>query len=206
MSATIEQLKQLWRTTPCPMRTQKHDTNGLTDMLLQAQKILNRPIKTYLEIGSYSGEGMYTVCEILKPDVYISVDPYENGYCEDDIASKTDLLRPELVLNEVIKTVREEFGTETLKIRGTSTNMLEIINKLNVIVDMFYIDGDHSYVGVYTDMLNIKNYNKSKPYILAGHDYTLLRWDVPNVCDNFGYTIDKLLVYEDQSWLVKEPV
>jgi hypothetical protein len=206
MSATIEELKQLWRTTPCPMRTQAHDTRGLTDMLQQAQKILPRPIKAFVEIGSYSGEGMYTICEALKPDIYITVDPYENGYCEDDVASRTDLLRPELVLNEVIKAVREQFGTETIKIRGTSTNMVEVLNKLNIEVDMFYIDGDHSYVGVYTDMLNIKNYTKKRPYILAGHDYVHDRWDVPTVCENFGYPSDKLLIYEDTSWLAKEPV
>ncbi len=105
---------------------------------------------TYLEIGAYAGG---SACLMMnRPNTtIISIDL---GWPID----------PETVLKNVWSF--NKHGNNYSYIKGNS-NSIDTINRVkDVNVDILFIDGDHSYYGVWNDFLNYSNLVKPNGYIV----------------------------------------
>lgn len=172
---------------------------GLVDLCTKAKET-NDCIETILEIGSFMGESMYIFCKELHPKLFISVDPYYNKELGEMWKSEEEFMQIENACNKVIDYVKQEYGTQVIKIRGTSDDALEIINSLMIQIDMAYIDGAHDYLNILNDLRNVQNIKEKQYCIVAGHDYVLQ--DCKDALEKVGITKDKLCLFVDDSWMI----
>jgi predicted O-methyltransferase YrrM len=108
-------------------------------------------IKNYLEIGVHNGASMSYVVSENKSKNCIGIDLFENckdHYVQDSITKQKSF--DNINKNNINSTIE--------LIKGNSTSN-EIINKLKEElkdneIDLLFIDGDHSYMGVKNDFLN----------------------------------------------------
>jgi len=110
------------------------------------------PIDIYLEIGVHNGTSMsYIVNQNIKPIKCIGIDLFENTigrYKNDKLAITKS--RENIQKNN-------KSNSEIILIKGNSFNE-ETIDKVKSIlddnmVDLLFIDGDHSYNGIKNDFL-----------------------------------------------------
>ena len=154
MGINIDQLRQGWQ--KYPMRPLANLYKGLVDVCEKSQLLFeskrHRSINVVCEIGSFAGESMVFICKTLRPGIFISIDPYSNDYDEADWASQTNLSEVETVFSDAIDYVKQEYGTIVIKIKGTVLDFSAIMAVFKIPVDMFYVDGSHSFKGVCTDL------------------------------------------------------
>lgn len=106
--------------------------------------------QTYLEIGSYDGDGIVYLAREYPDKQFYSVDPFiEDGHTSAGTHMKKgqELWPLREVFFDNIKTVKNitHFAvTDTDFVRGRLYEMVE--------PDLFYIDGDHSYEHVSLDL------------------------------------------------------
>lgn len=174
---------------------------GMIDMCTQAKDMRDN-IDVVLEIGSYMGESMYLMCRELKPKLFISVDPYYNEDLGEMWKSEEEFIQIENACNKTIEYVRQEYGTQVIKVRGTSDDALNIINTLEIPIDMIYIDGAHDYINVLNDLRNAKEIIWKEGAVLAGHDYVLQ--DIKDALEKVGLMNDMVYHFNDDSWMAKE--
>jgi len=105
---------------------------------------------TYLEIGAYAGG---SACLMMhRPNTtIISIDL---GWPVD----------PEIVLKNVWNF--NKHGNSYSYIKGNSSHIDTISRVKDINVDILFIDGDHSYFGVWNDFLNYSNLVKPNGYIV----------------------------------------
>jgi len=174
---------------------------GMIDMCAQAKE-MREHIGVVLEIGSYMGESMYLMCREIKPKLFISVDPYYNEELGEMWKSEEEFIQIENACNKTIEYVRQEYGTQVIKVRGTSDDALKIINTLEIPIDMIYIDGAHDYINVLNDLRNAKEITWKEGAILSGHDYVLQ--DIKDALEKVGIMDDMVYHFDDDSWMTKE--
>ena len=93
---------------------------------------------TYLEIGAYAGGSACLMMYRPNTDIF-SIDLGKP-------------IHPQIVYNNVLK--HNQYGNNYNYIEGNS-NDHDIINRIQHLqVDILFIDGDHSYLGVWKDYLN----------------------------------------------------
>lgn len=114
--------------------------------------------KVYLEIGTYIGESINSVIDLCEKCYSVTVSPYSVPY---GMASWCR----ELNLPHYSGRLIDEKRCTTYYADSKNFDFSEIGNS----VDLFFIDGDHSYEGVYHDSKNIFSVMKEDA-IVIWHD------------------------------------
>lgn len=126
-----------------------HIQKSRSQILQDISKEYNKKIDTAIEVGTWRGDFAESMIKTLKADKFFAVDPYEifEGMVSapgNEYNNQQDLD----ALAEKVKQRMKNFGGEL--IRATS----EVASKqfADNSCDVIYIDGDHTYAGVKTDI------------------------------------------------------
>lgn len=148
----------------------------------------NGAIGKCVEIGSYSGEGTVVLADHFKE--VLAVDPWENGYDPNDVASH------QCPMEDVFNAFKERITPlgNVLYIRGKSIDALQSFK--NGSLDLVYIDGDHRYEGALAD-INGWLPKLRKGGCMTGHDFSF-----PTVRQALSETFrgDYLALFQGDSW------
>ena len=137
-------------------------SKGLKDLIEYMNEQVDTSQLNMIEIGSYLGESTVIFAKYFKS--VVSIDPYVNGYDNNDVAS----------YHMPMQQVYEQF----LKNTSDYKNIIQIRKMSDVAVldfesnsiDFVYIDGNHQYEFVKKDIQNYLPIVKPNGFI-AGHDY-----------------------------------
>ncbi len=165
------------------------------DMIKHYANELERP--RILEIGIFKGEFFDYIVDACNPQIMDGVDFFEgiagSGDADGNNFTYCNIGESYLQLCEKYANIF------TINLHKMSSNsFFNIVN--NNYYDIIYIDGDHSYEGVKSDLDNA--YNKIRPggYIM-GHDYEMnmekarthyefgVKRAVTEFCDKYNQTI-----------------
>jgi len=160
---------------------------------LKALEIFNdKPIRV-IEIGCAAGNNTLDVLKQLNVSEYIIIDPYEkidNSYDDYSIA-RLALMR---------KQSRKKLRNYEDKITWIYDTSSKAIERINGSADYIYVDGDHRYSQVLSDMDNYYNLLADR-FVFGGHDI-----DQPDVAKAFvDFIANKAITnYEikDSDWIV----
>jgi len=151
-----------------------------------------------LEIGSWHGRSTRTLAENSNGVVY-AVDTWKGT--SDEIQSKaylnTDLNQGDHAFLEFCKNNGDliDIG-KIIPIRMHSANANWVFGVLGLKFDMIFIDGDHTYSAVKSDIIGTKNL-LAKGALLCGHDYSCTGWaEVKQATDEL---IHDVKIIEDTS-------
>ena len=109
--------------------------------------------KIYVEIGVLYGGSMIMMMDINYPCLHIGIDPFTGYYGKSyDPHRKIDLTNHYDITSENIRQYNK-YCQEWKLIKGKSS---EVINLVPHNIDFLFIDGDHSYNGVYQDFMDYK--------------------------------------------------
>lgn len=169
------------------MRTNDCELNDLSTFIKNDGGIIDNIV----EIGSYQGESTTIFAKNFTDSKIFAVDIWSNNY-EMDINTNNPI------------DVENNFDTITInypniiKIKMSSEKFSNIIADNSI--DFIYIDGDHSYDGVNTDIIKWRNKIKKGGYI-AGHDYVEDRIDLIRAI-NENFPNENINIF-GWSWLIK---
>ena len=154
----------------------------------------SKPIRV-VEIGCAAGNNTLNVLKKLNVSEYIIIDPYDKY--EDDY---NDYDRKRLTSMRIeAKNKLSAYSDKLTWIYDYSDNA---VNKIKGKIDFIYIDGNHSYEYVLSDMENYSKLLTSK-YVFGGHDI-----DQPGVSKAFIEFIGKnkynFYQIKDPDWLIYE--
>ncbi len=145
-----------------------------------------------IEIGSYVGESTVLFAQNFKS--VISIDPFLNGYDENDAACHAADF--DLVYKKFLENIANYNNITHIK-----KISCDAINDIKEKVDFVYIDGLHTYEQVKKDINNYRKVIKENG-IIGGHDYSTNGWQgVINAVDETLGFPDK--VFLDCSWIKK---
>ena len=120
-----------------------------------------------VEVGVWRGDFSYAMINSLKPEKFYGVDPYE--LFEGMVSAPGPDFRNQTSLDRLAETVANRFtnaGHELIRKKSVDAAKQFSDNSIDVV----YIDGDHTYEGVKSDIdawwPKVKHSG-----ILAGHDY-----------------------------------
>lgn len=171
------------------MRTEK-DYECLQEML----KFLGDTSQmTMIEIGSYIGESTTFFAKHFKE--VISIDPFENGY--DDTDGACHAADFEDVYKEFIKNIEPFDNIQHFRISSKEASQFI----WHTSMDFVYIDGNHMYNSVVSDIENYLPLIKDSGYI-GGHDYTGWHPDVVNAVNDIIGVPDE--TFCDGSWIKRK--
>lgn len=169
-----------------PVMRDAFQAEGLAKLCKWANQ--NGAIGKCVEIGSYSGEGTVVLADHFKE--VLAVDPWENGYDPNDVASHQCPM--EDVFNAF--TERTKVKGNINFSRGKSLDALEFVADGSL--DLVYVDGDHRYEGALSD---IKGWlpKLRKGGCMTGHDFSF-----PTVRQALSETFkgDYLALFQGDSW------
>lgn len=135
------------------------------------RRLAERPIKVILEIGSFLGLSTRTWLRAAPEATIICIDPWFDFY-EDDSSYRH---WPDVVGKNIYHLFLSscwEFRERLIPMRGTSPGDLQVVADLGVQPDLIYIDGNHDYESVRTDL---ETAHRLFPQaILTGDDWV---WD-----------------------------
>lgn len=135
-------------------------------------KFLGQGLKI-AEIGVFKGEFSKFIFNNLNPKELFLVDIFE-GYVGsgDKDGNNMQFTHLENEYNSLISFFKENKNVHIIK--ENSKNFISSLE--NEILDLIYIDGDHNYNGVKSDLLISLSKVKSGGYI-CGHDYVSPRFE-----------------------------
>ena len=169
-----------------PVMRDAFQAEGLAKLCKWANQ--NGSVGKCVEIGSYSGEGTVVLADHFKE--VLAVDPWENGYDPNDVASHQCPM--EDVFNAF--TERTKVKGNINFSRGKSLDALEFVADGSL--DLVYVDGDHRYEGALAD---IKGWlpKLRKGGCMTGHDFSF-----PTVRQALSETFkgDYLALFQGDSW------
>lgn len=114
--------------------------------------------KTYLEIGTYIGESINVLTDCCEK-LYSITAPMESWYSMREWCRAAEI--PDY----------SERLTYSDKITHFFSDSKEFdYNQIDKVIDLYFIDGDHSYSGVYADTKNIFE-RKKEDAIVVWHDF-----------------------------------
>lgn len=113
-----------------------------------------------VEIGTFAGENAVIMSEYFKK-IY-TIDPWQNGYDQNDLASSIDF-------NEVEKAFKNRTININNIIHIKKTGEEALNDFENESLDFVYIDGNHQEAAVIKD-INSWRLKVKKNGIIAGHD------------------------------------
>jgi predicted O-methyltransferase YrrM len=144
-----------------PVMRDAFQAEGLANLCKWANK--NGAVGKCVEIGSYSGEGTIVLSKYFKE--VLAVDPWQNGYDPDDVASH------QCPMDEVFNAFQDRtkgLGNVTFS-RGKSMDALEFVADGSL--DLVYVDGDHRYEGALADLKGwLPKIRKGG--CMTGHDFS----------------------------------
>jgi len=174
------------------MRSTNEEINNMCDYVSSVKKT---NIENIIEIGSYAGESTILLHDNFKNSKIFAVDIWENDYDDRDwISNSSNMIFVENSFELLTKDINE-----IIKIKLSSKHFSTLVADNSI--DFIYIDGDHSYEGVNSDILNWKSKVKKGGFI-GGHDYNDFNKDTikKSISENFpSYDV----IVFDQSWLIK---
>ena len=139
------------------------------------------------EIGCYAGESTELFLKSGKIKHIYAIDPWKGGYSTSDPAAFSPMDEVEHNFNMRTK------GKAVTKLKMIMAEALDVLPDL----DLVYIDGDHTYEAVKSDIELALT--KLKPgAIIAGHDYRGSNPIVVNVQEFFGKPDH---IFPDSSWI-----
>lgn len=150
---------------------------------------------TMAEIGSYAGESTSLFLESGKIKKIYTIDPWKNGYDDRDPASNSDMMAVENMFNLRINMLKS--NNKDIKIIKLKMTFEEAFDQLPEL-DLVYIDGDHTYNGVLSDILLAKKKVKSNG-IISGHDYRENNPIVTALNNTLGVPEH---IFSDTSWII----
>ena len=125
-----------------------------TYILHDIRTLLGDEEKTYLEIGSYVGSSASLMLQHEFKTNILCVEPcvldpsHYNGSL-----SQSETLQKNLAKNNI-----HDYKVEIFKQYSTDTTLLNKLKQGNTKIDILFIDGDHSRVGVINDWNNFKEF------------------------------------------------
>ncbi len=166
--------------------------NGLHQLLDN----INKNNLVLIEIGSYTGESAKIFAASNKFKTIICIDPWENGYDDNDLASSSNMKLVEQKFDETISSFNN-----ILKFKGKLKDFIEspLFKEYYAKIDLVYIDANHTYDGCKNDIQLCQKH--LKPNIAyAGHDYNVKKYPgVKQAVDEIFGQPDKIFI--DKSWL-----
>lgn len=159
----------------------------INDGLLNLIEVLPKDI-VMAEVDCYAGESTKLFMTSNKIKKMYAIDPWKNGYDNDDLASRSDMQLVEKTFDDNIR------GYDVVKLKMEFSKSIEKLPLL----DAIYIDGDHRYEVVLNDIKLAINIVKKKG-IISGHDYRKNNPIVKAVNEIF---IRPIFIFPDSSWLV----
>jgi predicted O-methyltransferase YrrM len=167
---------------------------GLIECANKIKSILGDNLNI-IEIGSYAGESSEIFANIFPKSKINCIDKWESYDWKPD-GSTPDIIH--------LDAAEKIFDNICLKYTNIIKNKISSIEYapfvLDNSIDFIYIDGDHKYNGVKTDLLNYIPKIKKRG-IIAGHDYC---WEgvnraITEILHNVHFT------FCDASWIyIKE--
>lgn len=144
------------------MRTSRQSTLELIDLANLIKSKTEKRIN-FIEVGVYSGESTRIFLDNLDIGIYYAIDPWKTGYDDLDQASSTDMCEVERIFdNNILKRYEN-----VVKFKGTLDEFSQTTFKS---IDIVYIDANHQYDFVKSDML--KTIRDIRPSIaICGHDF-----------------------------------
>lgn len=135
------------------------------------------------EIGVFKGEFSEKIIQVLNPSKIYLVDIFEGIMCSGD-KDGLNIVHTDLSLEYTSLVYKYSNDQRVKLIKSRSDEFMESMP--NDYFDYIYIDGDHSYEGVSSDLnLSIKKV-KSGGFI-SGHDYTSMFPGVVMAVDEFCF-------------------
>lgn len=176
--------------------------------LLSLKKYFKNDIKTYLEIGTLWGGSISAIlqCDNLfnfSTDNYYCVDLF-SGYYNSNV-SKGDFNKTSINIDQTnhldfCKKNIELFNKKKkhinfIKGSSYSKETLDIIKTYNPLIDLLFIDGDHSYNGVLNDFNSYKNFLNNGA-IVVFDNYGGNAWpEVKKAIDNINFKKEGFKVF-----------
>ncbi len=155
----------------------------------------HRPDAEFIvEIGSYTGETAVMLAEEFQNALITCVDNWKGGYCVDERTTP-----------EIMGSVEQAFDARTksvlniLKVKGDSISIAQEVSEKAY--DIIYIDADHSYEAVLSDIRNWQP-KLSIGGILCGHDYDPSNPGVMKAVDECFKGVSTIHTFEDNSWAI----
>lgn len=136
--------------------------SGILDYLLLKALVLKFDIKTYLEIGSWSGESLSCVSALVSNCYSISLP--------DEKVEGT--FRSHWGKNNFSKYFSKNLPNVTY---FNEDSKLFNYNKIENKIDLVFIDGDHTYQGIYIDTKRIFEVIDCENTIVVWHDFKVKR-------------------------------
>ena len=171
------------------IRNSKYAKIGLEDMCSYIGDMSNMIMA---EIGSYVGDSTEIFANHVKG--IICIDPWENGYDENDGASFQHKM---FIIEAQFNLLLEKYDN-IQKFKMKSEHAVQLFE--NNSFDVIYIDGLHTYEGVKKDIEMWLPKIKTGGYI-CGHDYESKHFSgVKKAVDEF-FKIDE--TFKDSSWIKK---
>jgi hypothetical protein len=142
-------------------------TSLITDMLLLKLLAKQYDNGAYLEIGSWRGESIVNVADVMPDCTSLTLSPDEMrsfNYSED-------FVKVHGIFSHHVKSIKIiEHNSRTFD-----------FSKLNKEFDLIFIDGDHTYEGVLNDTQKTFSLRKNEKSVIVWHDYG---FDTENVRHN----------------------
>lgn len=132
--------------------------SGVLDYLLLRCLVLKFSLKNYLEIGTYIGESLRCVSDLCEHLYSITV-PSDHPYSMKNFCAENG-----------IPDYSNRLVTDENVVQFLEDSRLFDYKKIDHPIDLYYVDGDHSYDGVYADTKNIFA-SKQENAIVVWHDF-----------------------------------
>ena len=146
--------------------------------------------KVIIEVGCYHGRSTRALADNTSGIVH-AVDPWDGIYHKDD--NSVHFVLTDGDYDIFLYNTRNL--SNIIIHRGTLSDLIDT----DIKADFIFIDGDHRYEGVKSDILNARKL-LVKDGILAGHDYIYNEW--PGVRKAVDELIPKIQVL-DSIWISK---
>lgn len=171
------------------MRPSTDQVFGLIDLV----NFMNNEKMKMLEVGSYLGESSQIFLDTNKFEEIVCLDMWQGGYDTNDYAS---------IHMDGVESKFLEFADKNKNIIKICKNDSKNIPHLftDGYFDFIYIDANHTYDAVKSDILNCIPKIKKNGFI-AGHDYTPGLIEVVRAVDDVLGFPDK--TFSDTSWIKK---
>jgi hypothetical protein len=155
------------------------------------------------EIGVAFGSNSFNLLNNFNNLNLYSIDPYIRYSDQDKMSDLVEDVKGDQLYDFVSKRLKNKFADRSIFIRGTSK---ELDEEPDEFFDFIYIDGDHTYEGANTDLINTFSKIK-KNGILSGDDYGVFEdigFGVRKAVDEFSLKNNlKLNVDESFWWIIK---
>ena len=132
-------------------------TSLITDLLLLKSLAKKFDECSYLEIGSWRGESLANVSEVSKDctSLTLSADEMRSFGFGDEFIRVHGVF-----LDNKDGITKHEHDSHTFDFK-----------KFGKLFDLIFVDGDHSYKGVFNDTSKVFPYRKNEKSIIVWHDY-----------------------------------